>query len=197
MQSVTGERRRVRVRGVVQGVGFRPFVYGLALELGLAGWVLNDAAGVVADVQGRPGDVEAFCRRVATEAPSTAVVDDVDWAVLEPQPRAGFVIAASADDPPGPVARTLPPPDLATCDACLAEIADPADRRYRHAFASCTACGPRFTIMTGIPYDRPATTMAPFGMCPECRREYADPRDRRFHAQTVACRACGPVLDLV
>ncbi len=197
MQSVTGERRRVRVRGVVQGVGFRPFVYGLALELGLAGWVLNDAAGVVADVQGRPGDVEAFCRRVAAEAPPTAVVEDVDWAVLEPQPRAGFVIAASADGSAGPVARTLPPPDLATCDACLAEVADRRDRRYRHAFASCTACGPRFTIMTGIPYDRGLTTMAPFPMCPDCRREYGDARDRRFHAQTVACRACGPVLDLL
>src|SRR3954468_22597492 len=105
MQRVTGERRRVRVRGVVQGVGFRPFVYGLALELGLAGWVLNGAAGVVADVQGRPGDVDAFCRRVATDAPPTAVVDDVDWAVLEPQLRAGFVIAASAGDASGPGAR--------------------------------------------------------------------------------------------
>src|SRR3954465_14060547 len=108
MQSVTGERRRVRVRGVVQGVGFRPFVYGLALELGLAGWVLNDAAGVVADVQGRPGDVEAFCRRVAPAAPSAAAGDAFDGGVLEPQPRAGFVIAASADDASGPVARTLP-----------------------------------------------------------------------------------------
>jgi hydrogenase maturation protein HypF len=158
MQSVTGERRRVRVRGIVQGVGFRPFVYGLALELGLAGWVLNDAAGVVADVQGRPADVEAFCRRVAADAP---------------------------------------PPDLASCDACLAEAADSADRRYRHPFVSCTACGPRFTIMTGIPYDRTATTMAAFGMCSDCRSEYRDPANRRFHAQTIACRACGPVLDLL
>ena len=110
MQSVTGERRRVRVRGIVQGVGFRPFVYGLALELGLAGWVLNDAAGVVADVQGRPADVDAFCRRLVTDAPPTAVVEDVDWAPLEPQPRAGFVIAASSEGDGGPVARTLPPP---------------------------------------------------------------------------------------
>jgi hydrogenase maturation protein HypF len=197
MQSVTGERRRVRVRGIVQGVGFRPFVYGLALELGLAGWVLNDAAGVVADVQGRLADVEAFCRRLATDAPPTAQVEDVDWARLEPQPRAGFVIAASTEGSGGPLARTVPPPDLATCDACLAEIADPRDRRYRHPFVSCTACGPRFTIMTGIPYDRSATTMAGFGMCPDCRAEYSDPVDRRFHAQTIACRACGPVLDLL
>src|ERR687886_536678 len=197
MQSVTGERRRVRVRGIVQGVGYRPFVYGLALELGLAGWVLNDAAGVVADVQGRPEDLDAFCRRLATDAPPTAVVEDVDWARLEPQPGAGFVIAASTEGEAGVVARTLPPPDLATCDACLAEIADPADRRYRHPFVSCTACGPRFTIMTGIPYDRSVTTMAGFGMCGDCRREYADPGNRRFHAQTIACRSCGPVLDLL
>src|SRR5919199_2295703 len=197
MQSVTGSRRRVRVRGIVQGVGYRPFVYGLALELGLAGWVLNDAAGVVADVQGRPEALDAFCRRLATDAPPTAAVEDVDWADLDPQPRAGFVIAASADDGSGPVARTLPPPDLATCDDCLAEVADPTDRRYRHPFVSCTACGPRFTILTGAPYDRAATSMARFALCADCRREYGDPRDRRFHAQTVACRACGPVLDLL
>ncbi|HYY10714.1 MAG TPA: carbamoyltransferase HypF [Kineosporiaceae bacterium] len=194
---MTGSRRRVRVRGIVQGVGYRPFVYGLALELGLAGWVLNDAAGVVADVQGRPEDLDAFCRRLATDAPPTAAVEDVDWADLDPQPRAGFVIAASADDGSGPVARTLPPPDLATCDDCLAEVADPTDRRYRHPFVSCTACGPRFTILTGAPYDRAATSMARFALCADCRREYGDPRDRRFHAQTVACRACGPVLDLL
>src|SRR4051794_15167768 len=181
MQSVTGERRRVRVRGIVQGVGFRPFVYGLALELGLAGWVLNDAAGVVADVQGRPSDVEAFCRRLTTDAPPTAVVEGGDWAPLEPQPRGGFVIAAATEGtgeggalrggcPPAPprtavvegvdgaprepqpgagfviaaspegtgepVAGTLPPPALPPCDACLAEIAAPADRRYRHPFVS-------------------------------------------------------------
>ncbi len=121
------------MRGVVQGVGFRPFVYGLALELGLAGRVRNDADGVVADVQGRPEDVEAFCRRVAADAPPTAVVEDVDWAVLEPQPRAGFVIAASESDGAAG-ARTLPPPDLATCDACLAVDAVHAVRRLRLPF---------------------------------------------------------------
>ena len=193
MQSVTAERRRVRVRGVVQGVGFRPFVYGLAVELGLTGWVLNDAAGVVADVQGRPEAVDAFERRLATDAPATAVVEEVTSAPLEPRSGSGFTIAGSQGGP----GRTLPPPDLATCDACLAELSDPADRRYRHPFISCTACGPRFTIMTGLPYDRPATTMAAFAMCEDCRREYENPADRRFHAQPVACHACGPVLELV
>ena len=195
MQSVTGERRRVRVRGMVQGVGFRPFVHGLALELGLDGWVRNDAEGVVADVQGRPEDVDAFCRQVAARAPAAALVDDVAWTMLEPQARSGFVIAPS--DSSAAQARTVPPPDLATCDACLAEVADPADRRYRHPFVACSACGPRFTIMTGMPYDRGATSMAGYPLCADCRREYADPSDRRFHAQTLACPACGPVLDLV
>ncbi len=200
MQSVTGQRRRVRVRGMVQGVGFRPFVHGLAVELGLDGWVRNDAEGVVADVQGRGPDLDAFCRRVAVDAPAAALVDDVEWTALEPQARSGFVIAPSdpATVPPSaPAGRTVPPPDLAPCDACLAEVADPADRRHRHPFVSCSACGPRFTIMTGMPYDRAATSMAGYPLCGDCRREYADPSDRRFHAQTLACPACGPALGLV
>jgi hydrogenase maturation protein HypF len=181
------------VRGVVQGVGFRPFVYGLAVELGLTGWVLNDAAGVVADVQGTPEALAAFERRVWSDAPATAVVEEVTSAPLEPRPGSGFTIAGSQGGP----GRTLPPPDLATCAACLSELGDADDRRYRHPFISCTACGPRFTIMTGLPYDRPNTTMAAFPMCPACRTEYENPGDRRFHAQPIACHGCGPVLELV
>jgi hydrogenase maturation protein HypF len=186
-------RRRVRVRGVVQGVGFRPFVYGLASELGLTGEVANDSEGVLAQVQGEPVDVEGFCRRVRDDAPPLSAVESVEWTDLPVRPGTGFTIAASA----GGAGRTLVPPDVATCDACLAELTDPTDRRYRHPFISCTACGPRFTIVTGLPYDRPTTTMAPFPMCAACRAEYTDPADRRFHAQPVACHDCGPVLELV
>jgi hydrogenase maturation protein HypF len=186
-------RRRVRVRGVVQGVGFRPFVYGLASELGLAGEVANDTEGVLAQVQGERVDVEAFCRRVRDEAPPLSLVESVEWTALPVRPATGFTIRESA----GGSGRTLVPPDVATCDACLAELLDPADRRHRHPFISCTACGPRFTIVTGLPYDRPTTTMAPFPMCARCRAEYTDPADRRFHAQPIACHDCGPTLELV
>ncbi len=191
--AVAAERREVVVRGVVQGVGFRPFVYALAAELGLSGEVGNTPDGVHAVVQGRPGDVEAFCARVADDAPPLAQVTEVTWRSVPTRPGSGFVIAASASGP----GRTLVPPDVATCAECLRELVDPADRRYRHPFITCTACGPRFTIVTGLPYDRPATTMAPFALCPECEREYHDPADRRFHAQPVSCHACGPVLELV
>ncbi len=190
-------RRRVRVRGVVQGVGFRPFVYALAARLGLSGEVSNDADGVLAEVQGAAADVEEFCRAVADQAPPLAVVESVTWEVMPPRPGSGFVIAASGTGTGGTGRRTLVPPDVATCADCLAECTDPADRRYRHPFITCTACGPRFTIVTGLPYDRPMTTMASFPLCPDCAREYADPADRRFHAQPVACHACGPVLELL
>jgi hydrogenase maturation protein HypF len=186
-------RREVRVRGVVQGVGFRPFVYSLASELGLTGEVVNDSDGVLAQVQGEPVDVEAFCRRVRTDAPPLASVEGVTWRELPTRPGAGFTIGASGTG----AGRTLVPPDVGTCAQCLAELADPADRRYRHPFITCTACGPRFTIVTGLPYDRPLTTMAPFPMCAACRSEYEDPADRRFHAQPVACHDCGPTLELI
>ncbi|HEY6797182.1 MAG TPA: carbamoyltransferase HypF [Kineosporiaceae bacterium] len=186
-------RRRVRVRGVVQGVGFRPFVYSLASELGLAGEVSNDSEGVLALVQGEPVDVDAFCDRVRADAPPLSDVGTVEWHDEPVLPGTGFAIAAST----GGTGRTLVPPDVATCDACLAELTDPADRRYRHPFISCTACGPRFTIVTGLPYDRPTTTMGRFPMCERCRAEYTDPADRRFHAQPIACHDCGPVLELV
>ncbi|MCV2487919.1 carbamoyltransferase HypF [Geodermatophilus sp. YIM 151500] len=188
-------RRRFVLRGVVQGVGFRPYVHGLATALGLAGTVHNDAGGLVCDVEGTPEAVDAFAARLVTGAPPLAVVDDVRATDLPPRGGGGFRIersAAGADDVP-----TLAAPDVATCEDCLREIADPADRRYRHPFATCTNCGPRFTITTALPYDRATTTMAGFPMCGECAREYADPADRRFHAQPIACPDCGPRLQFL
>ncbi|MER7705168.1 carbamoyltransferase HypF [Kitasatospora sp. NPDC097605] len=186
-------RRRVAVSGVVQGVGFRPFVYALATELGLAGSVTNTGEGVLAEVEGGPEEVEAFCRRIAGDAPPLALVAAVEHAPLPPTGARGFAIAPSRHGGPR---RTLVPPDTATCADCLAELADPADRRHRHPFISCTNCGPRHTIVTGLPYDRANTTMAGFPLCPDCAREYTDPADRRFHAQPVSCHACGPRLAL-
>lgn len=187
------ERRHVTVTGVVQGVGFRPFVYTLAEELGLSGWVTNNARGVEAEVEGPAADVAEFCARVGTRPPPLAVVESVEHRAV-PLENDGpvFTIRPSSGGP----GRTLVSPDTATCDACLRELADPADRRYRHPFITCTHCGPRFTIVTALPYDRDSTTMAGFPMCPDCAREYADPADRRFHAQPIACPACGPRLTL-
>ncbi|MEU5634014.1 carbamoyltransferase HypF [Streptomyces rishiriensis] len=187
-------RRLVTVRGVVQGVGFRPYLYGLATELALAGHVTNTPEGVVAEVEGAASAVARFCDAIAAQAPPLARVDSVHHRELPPVGGAGFAILTSRTDGP---ARTLVSPDSATCADCLAELADPADRRHRHPFVNCTHCGPRFTIVTGVPYDRAHTTMAGFAMCPDCAREYADPADRRFHAQPVACPACGPRLRLL
>ncbi|MFE5625478.1 carbamoyltransferase HypF [Streptomyces virginiae] len=188
------QRRRVTVRGVVQGVGFRPYVYTRATGLGLAGHVTNTPEGVVAEVEGAPAAVSRFCEHLAADAPPLAVVDAVDHHEVPVAGGAGFTIVASRGGGP---ARTLVSPDVATCADCLAELADPADRRHRHPFITCTHCGPRFTIVTGLPYDRAHTTMARFPMCPDCAREYGDPADRRFHAQPVACPACGPRLALL
>ncbi|MFC9588978.1 carbamoyltransferase HypF [Streptomyces sp. NPDC056944] len=187
-------RSRVVVRGVVQGVGFRPFVYALATGLRLSGHVTNTPDGVVAEVEGDPADVASFCARLAPDAPPLARVESVEAAEVTANGGSGFTIVPSRR---GGAVRTLVPPDTATCDDCLTELADPADRRYLHAFITCTHCGPRFTIVTGLPYDRIHTTMAGFPMCPDCAREYADPADRRFHAQPVACPHCGPRLRLV
>ncbi|WP_256102751.1 carbamoyltransferase HypF [Streptomyces sp. Ncost-T10-10d] len=188
------QRRRVTVRGVVQGVGFRPYLYTRALAMGLAGHVTNTPEGVVAEVEGSPAAVALFCEGIATDAPPMAVLDSVEHREVPAAGGAGFAIVASRTGGPS---RTLVPPDVATCDDCLAELEDPADRRHRHPFITCTNCGPRFTIVTDLPYDRAHTTMARFPMCPDCAREYADPADRRFHAQPVACHRCGPRLDLL
>ena len=185
-------RRRIEVAGVVQGVGFRPFAHRLAAELGLAGFARNGPGGALIEVEGPADAVERFARRLADEAPPLARIERVASTPVPVRGEAAFTILAS--EAAGAGERTLVPPDTATCPACLAEIGDPRDRRHRHPFANCTDCGPRFTIIRGLPYDRPATTMARFEMCPACAAEYADPRDRRHHAQPISCPQCGPQL---
>jgi hydrogenase maturation protein HypF len=187
-------RVRVRVRGTVQGVGFRPYVYRLAGELGLSGFVLNDAHGVLLEVEGSAGAVEAFLSRLEPDAPPLAVVEQVSTEARAPMGADGFAIRHS---PQGGVADAPVTPDSATCSACLAELFDPGDRRHRYPFTNCTNCGPRFTIVRGVPYDRPLTTMVSFAMCRSCRAEYENPADRRFHAQPNACPACGPSVRLL
>ncbi len=187
-------RLRVRVEGTVQGVGFRPFVYRLAHEHGLAGWVLNDARGVLLEVEGTSAALDQFLVRLRSKAPPLAVLDRVSSETLECDGASSFEIRES---PHGQRADAPVTPDTATCQDCLRELLDSADRRFRYAFINCTNCGPRFTIVRGIPYDRPLTTMAAFEMCTSCRAEYDDPADRRFHAQPNACPACGPSVTLL
>jgi hydrogenase maturation protein HypF len=187
-------RVSVRVEGIVQGVGFRPFVRNLATELGLAGSVRNDMAGALIEVEGEPGAVGAFLLRLERDAPALCVIEEVGTSPLPPTGGTGFAISPS--DPAGE-RRALVPADTATCEDCLKELFDPADRRYQYPFINCTNCGPRFTIVRDVPYDRPNTTMAGFGMCADCEREYRDPDDRRYHAQPTCCPACGPTLRLV
>jgi hydrogenase maturation protein HypF len=184
---------RFEVRGVVQGVGFRPFVHRLAVSLGLTGRVGNTVAGVIIETRGPSPAVDELAHRLVSDAPPLARVDEVVRrpATAEVDDRA-FAIVASVEG--SPAAPTLVPPDSAVCDDCLAELFDPADRRYLHPFITCTNCGPRFTIITGLPYDRPATTMSGFELCPACASEYHDPGDRRFHAQPLSCPRCGPTL---
>jgi hydrogenase maturation protein HypF len=191
--SVVGRRAQVRVIGTVQGVGFRPYVYRLAGELSLGGFVLNDAHGVLIEVEGSAAVVDRFLERLPSEAPPLAVLEQVVVSDQAPSGAQGFAIVSSlaGDVPDAPVT-----PDTATCEECLRELFDPADRRFRYPFINCTNCGPRFTIVRGVPYDRPLTTMASFTMCAPCRAEYEDPGDRRFHAQPNACPACGPSLSL-
>jgi hydrogenase maturation protein HypF len=187
-------RRCFRVSGVVQGVGFRPFVYVTATSLGLAGEVSNDSAGVLVEVEGEAEALAEFALALRRDTPPLAQVEQVQASDLPLQGGTSFTIADSRHVAGG---RTLAGPDVATCADCLHELSDPADRRYRHPFISCTNCGPRFTVITGLPYDRDTTTMAGFPLCAPCAGEYADPADRRFHAQTIACHDCGPSLELV
>jgi hydrogenase maturation protein HypF len=180
---------RIHISGVVQGVGFRPFVYGQALDHGLSGWVRNTSAGVDIQVEGEAKQIEAFLSALQEEPPPLASIHNFEYEdcplggfdtfeILSSEAREGDFIAIS--------------PDVSLCDDCRRELFDPEDRLYRYPFINCTNCGPRFTIITDIPYDRPKTTMAEFEMCVECKAEYQDPLDRRFHAQPVACHACGP-----
>ena len=188
---MTGEiiGKRITVTGVVQGVGFRPFVYRLAHDHGLAGWVLNHSGGVDIEVEGQPTALDAFLRDLATRAPPLARIECITAQDVPPNGYETFEIRHS-------VAQEgryqLISPDIATCPDCLRELLDPNDRRYRYPFTNCTNCGPRFTIIADVPYDRPKTTMHVFPMCPDCRAEYDDPLDRRFHAQPNACPVCGP-----
>lgn len=188
------EGRRIEVRGTVQGVGFRPWIYRLAADGGVTGRVRNDAVGVVIDAFGSPEALEGFARRLRSEHPPAADIVAIDWHTIPPEPVDRFIIAGSTTTNE---LRVSIPPDLATCDECLAEMLDPLNRRYRYPFTNCTHCGPRFTIAGDVPYDRAATTMAPFTMCEACQREYDDPANRRFHAQPNACPVCGPQLTLL
>jgi len=184
-------RVRLDITGVVQGVGFRPAVARIATDFGLSGWVYNDAGSVHCEFEGPRADVEAAVAALRHRPPPMARIDTLNRAELAPQGARGFAIVESraADG-----SRTLVPPDVAACGDCLREMRDPADRRHRHPFITCTNCGPRYTVITDLPYDRPATTMAGFPMCPACAAEYHDPADRRYHAQTIACPDCGPRL---
>lgn len=189
---MTARRRlRVCVHGVVQGVGFRPFVYTTAASLGLSGSVRNDSSGAIVEIEGDRADIDHFLARLRDRPPPLAVIESIETQEIPPVGGTGFAIADTTRSDGG---RTLASPDVAMCAECAAEQRDPSDRRFRHAFINCTNCGPRFTIISALPYDRASTTMASFAMCADCAREYTDPANRRFHAQPVCCPNCGPKL---
>ncbi len=194
MKAPARERREVSVRGIVQGVGFRPFVYALAKKHGLSGMVRNDAEGVHIEVEGATEEIERFLHALEADAPPLAAVEAVEWGTLAALGDEAFRIEESAE---GVRRHALVSPDVATCEECLAEIFAPHDRRFRYPFTNCTNCGPRFTITRSVPYDRAKTTMAHFEMCADCQSEYDDPRNRRFHAQPNACPKCGPKVRLL
>ncbi len=189
-----GAALRIAVKGIVQGVGFRPTVYRLADEHHVRGWIRNTSWGVEIHAEADNGALEAFCRALTEQAPPLAHIESV---TSEPTAYEGYGAFAILKSEAQPGAYQLVSPDVATCPDCLRELFDPSDRRYRYPFTNCTNCGPRFTIIRDVPYDRPNTTMGPFRMCPECQAEYDDPLDRRFHAQPNACPVCGPQLQLL
>ena len=191
---VSVERRKITVSGTVQGVGFRPFVYGLASRLSLGGFVKNRAGGVTIEIEGEDAPLDQFLNKLKNDSPPLAHIDQLIWQAQTPQGDKQFRIETSDVASLGPVAIS---PDIATCEQCLAELFDPSDRRYRYPFINCTNCGPRLTIVTAAPYDRDRTTMAGFEMCSACRAEYEDPTNRRFHAQPIACPICGPALGVL
>jgi len=186
------EAKRIKIRGIVQGVGFRPFVFKLAQRFDLKGWVLNSSSSVIIHVEGEKEKIEDFIKSLIKEKPSPAVIDDISFEEIELEGFESFEIKESIEvkDEFQPIS-----PDLATCDDCLKELFDPKDRRYLYPFINCTNCGPRFTIIEDIPYDREKTTMKLFKMCEDCEREYRDPMNRRFHAQPNACPVCGPEVE--
>lgn len=187
MRKLTGAH--IHITGIVQGVGFRPFVYGLATELGLKGWVKNTSAGVEIAIEGSDQSIHNFTTRLRDEVPPLAIIDDY---IVEPCTTNGYAKFTIIKSEAIPQAFQPISPDVSICDDCLNELFNPEDRRYHYPFINCTNCGPRFTIIKDIPYDRPNTTMSEFDLCPECQAEYTDPLDRRFHAQPVACPNCGP-----
>ena len=192
-QPTPAERVRVTIHGAVQGVGFRPFVFRLAGEHGLTGWVGNSCQGVTIEAEGAPAELQRFLLRLEAERPPRSSIQSFESVCLEAVGYRRFDIRPSSDTG----ARTaLVLPDIATCPDCLTEVFDPGNRRFGYPFTNCTHCGPRFSIITALPYDRPNTSMSGFVMCEQCRAEYEDPRDRRFHAQPNACPACGPHLEL-
>ncbi len=188
------QRKHIQVRGVVQGVGFRPFVYNLAHSLGLSGYVFNSSSGVTIEIEGERAAGETFLRTLKEDPPRLAEITEISVSEMAVAGGAGFSILGSREEAGEFV---LVSPDAGTCDACWNDFGDPANRRYGYPFTNCTHCGPRYTIQRDIPYDRAKTTMSAFTMCADCEREYEDPRDRRFHAQPNACAVCGPALLLV
>jgi hydrogenase maturation protein HypF len=187
-------RKHIRVRGIVQGVGFRPFVYNLAQSLGLAGYVFNSSSGVTIQIEGDGAALAAFLEKLKADPPQLAEITEITVSEMTVEGSSGFTIVGSREEAGEFV---LVPPDAGTCDACWSDFGDPANRRYGYPFTNCTHCGPRYTILRDIPYDRAKTTMSAFAMCADCEKEYEDPRDRRFHAQPNACAVCGPSLLLV
>src|ERR1700691_255846 len=187
-------RRHILVQGVVQGVGFRPFVYKVATSLGLTGFVFNSSSGVIIEIEGRGSALDEFCRTLKDDPPQLAEIAEITASEIAVQGDAGFSILASREEAG---AFALVPPDIGTCDECWQDFGDPANRRYGYPFTNCTHCGPRYTIIRDIPYDRATTTMSDFTMCGDCQAEYEDPLDRRFHAQPNACALCGPSLALL
>jgi hydrogenase maturation protein HypF len=187
-------RHAISCEGVVQGIGFRPFIYRLAAELELSGWVSNSARGVEIEAEGTQPRIHEFLRRIREEYPAGAALRRFEVRAIAPRNERGFAIVQSSA---GAKPRLALPVDLAMCGSCLADIRDPQSRRYRYPFTTCSSCGPRHSVIADMPYDRARTTMCSFAMCPDCAREYHDPRDRRFHAETIACPACGPRLRLI
>ncbi len=194
MRGVNLQRQKIIIEGIVQGVGFRPFVYQLAERFGLTGSVCNDSRGVTIEVEGKAGVLHQFVAAVRSEKPPLSVIQSLDTQEISVQGSIGFKILQSSVDE---TRRAQIAPDTFVCDDCLKELFDPDDRRYHYPFINCTNCGPRYTIVTGIPYDRPLTTMADFPLCDNCQAEYDDPISRRFHAQPNACPVCGPQLQLL
>src|SRR5450432_506170 len=188
------ERRRLLVQGAVQGVGFRPFIYRLATEIGIKGWVTNSAQGVVIEVEAPSAELDHFVSQIEAEKPPHSMIQRIAVETIPALGESNFEIRLSSDSGSR---STIILPDLATCPDCVRELLDPTNRRYRYPFINCTHCGPRYSIIERLPYDRPNTTMRGFIMCEECRTEYENPLDRRFHAQPIACPRCGPQLRLL